>query len=158
MENIGDKLPYNEKMEAIKEIEAQIKRKELKRNAERRKRKIKRARKNANKANTANKANRTNRANKANTANKANKYKCKHAGPVIFALIAGTVAIANASINYQEQNKPATIDQVLENGDSLENLKIDSNLLYRIEQIENKLQQSDKLENTQVIRIIKRYQ
>lgn len=126
-------MTYSEKMEAIKEIEDQIRKKELKRNAQRRKRKIERGRK------------------------KENKAIYKRAIPIVLSLIAGTSVLANASINYQEQNKPATIDQVLENGESLENLKIDSNLLYRIEQIENNLQQSDKLENTQVIRIIKRY-
>lgn len=130
---IGYRLTYNEEMKAIEEIEQQIKRKEQKSIERRKKRKIERARQ------------------------KANKVIYKRAVPIVLTLIAGTAVVANVSINYQEQNKPATVDQVLDNGESLENLKIDSNLLYRLKEIENTLQQSDELDNTQIIRISKRY-
>ncbi len=76
----------------------------------------------------------------------------------IYALaVAGGVFIGGFSMlggmfKDSGQNEPATIGEVLQNGESLEDLKINDNILSDIEEIK-KILDRDDLQNTELMRI-----
>lgn len=85
------------------------------------------------------------------------KYKGNMRKKILALAVAGVVIIGGISTvsaiyNDSKQNEPATIEQVLKNGESLEDLKINDNILSDIEQIK-KILDRDDLQNTELMRI-----
>lgn len=70
-------------------------------------------------------------------------------------VIAGENGIKNAYDTYQQQNAPITLEQALENGESLDSLGIDNNILLEMQDIEEMLKRGD-LTNEEIIKLAPR--
>lgn len=92
---------------------------------------------------------------------KKQKSKKKFKGKRVVALLCGVVAfigghaIMNQYTQYQQQNAPITLEQALENGESLDSLGIDSNILLEMQAIQKMLERDD-LTNQEIIALAPR--
>lgn len=70
-------------------------------------------------------------------------------------VIAGGNGIKNTYDTYQQQNAPITLEQALENGENLDSLGIDNNILLEMQDIEEMLEKGD-LTNEEIIKLAPR--
>lgn len=129
------RLTRKERDEVIGKITESIKREEKKKRQQRqdRKRRIRRAQR-----------------SKQSTKFKGN-IKRRIAVLVLAGIaIVGGVGVKNAYDQYQRQNAPATVEQVLAYGEGLKELGIDNNILSELEKVQMSLQLSENLTNQEI--------
>ena len=77
--------------------------------------------------------------------NQTKAARRKFVGRIVAGILSGVALVSgiNMAQTYIENNQPATIDQVLENGASLEDLGIDNEIVSRIDELESTLERED---------------
>lgn len=70
-------------------------------------------------------------------------------------VIAGGNTIKNTYDTYQQQNAPITLEQALDNGENLDSLGIDNNILLEMQDIQEMLEKDD-LTNEEIIKLAPR--
>ena len=102
----------------------------------------------------------TKRRLRISQAEKKNKFKGNIKRTVTALLLTTTALIGgyqakNLYNEYQQQNSPITLEQSLENGESLSSLGIDNNILLEMQDIEEMLKRDD-LTNEEIISLAPR--